>query len=124
MKFCPTHNRPLVPSTTKYGKRWSCTSPGCTVACWDGSTSTPADAETRAARIRFHAMFDPLWKNGDMFASPDGGGKQRRRNAAYAWLASVLGIRRADAHGGMFTREQCLRACEHIEAIQYEDATR
>lgn len=125
MKTCPSHNRPLVSMNTRYGLRWGCTIPGCTVACWEGSTSTPADEPTRKARMRFHAMFDPLWqRNGrrkGVFRHGCGPGDARRR--AYGWLAKSMDIDGRSCHGGMFTREQCLRACELIEALLAEEAT-
>jgi hypothetical protein len=43
---------------------------------------TPADAETRAARGRAHAAFDPLWKDKHF----------ETRGAAYRWLAAAMGV--------------------------------
>lgn len=113
---CQNHGIALVSSNTKYGRRWQCPVPGCTVACWGGSTSTPADGETRRARMRFHAMFDPLWKRGGVFRK--GCGPGRARYLAYGWLARSMGLPREVVHGGMFTLEQCLRACEIIETME------
>lgn len=103
---CPDHRVELVPSTTKYGTRFGCQVPDCTVVCWDGKTSTPATAETRALRHRCHEIFDPSWRDRTRFPS---------RNAAYRWLAKVMGLSRDDAHIGMFDREQCLRLIGILE---------
>ncbi|KKK70910.1 hypothetical protein LCGC14_2919230 [marine sediment metagenome] len=50
-KVCPIHKCKLVGSYTIYGLRFECPEVGCTVVCWSGSTSTPADYETRSMRI-------------------------------------------------------------------------
>ena len=42
---------------------------------------TPADAETRAARMLAHEAFDPLWQRGPF----------KSRGAAYRWLAERMG---------------------------------
>ncbi len=64
IKICPEHNCLLESHKTQFGVRFQCPMAGCTVACWDGSTSTPADYETRQARIAAHDPFDYLWKSG------------------------------------------------------------
>ena len=69
------------------------------MACWNGSTSTPADAETRALRHQCHAAFDPLWRRGVW-----------RRGNLYGVLASRLGIPAEDMHFGLFSSTMCLRA--------------
>jgi hypothetical protein len=46
---CPLHGQ-MSSAMTQWGLRWQCSAPGCTVACWDGSTSSPADNETRKLR--------------------------------------------------------------------------
>ena len=96
--LCPNHKTAMGKDKTKYGWRWQCQAPNCTVACWDGGTSTPADCETREARHRCHLAFDPLWKNKSKF---------KNRNQAYSWLQRVMGLNRAEAHIGMFDLEQC-----------------
>lgn len=85
---------------TRYGGLFRCTEPGCTMQCWDGPTSTPADKETRQARIRAHEVFDRVWKSGLM-----------RRRQAYAWLDDVLCKPIGGAHIGMAT----IRECQKIE---------
>jgi hypothetical protein len=103
IKLCPNHSVPLRLETTAYGGRWQCTVSGCDVACWDGSTSTPADGETRRVRHETHQLFDPIWQKPGVFPGKRG----LRRKQAYRWLAETMGLTRDDAHIGMFSREQC-----------------
>lgn len=62
---------------------------------------TPADSETKEARILAHDVFDPLWKSGKM-----------ERSGAYLWLAGEMGIPFGDCHIGQFTKEQCERVIQ------------
>jgi len=97
---CPEHGCRLVRSVTKHGPRYDCPADGCTVRCWGGSTSTPADQDTRDARMKAHAAFDAL---------------PMPRSKRYRWLAQVMGLDQKHAHIGMFTRDQCetvIAACE------------
>lgn len=55
-KKCPEHDLELKPQVTSHGIRWECPEVFCSVAMWDGPTSTPADYETR------QAMSDPIKK--------------------------------------------------------------
>lgn len=96
--LCPIHRTQLTALETKYGTRFQCPELGCTVACWDGETSTPADAETRQERHRTHAVFDALWR---------GPQRRMRRYEAYRWLEKVLGRPHKTAHIGMCTAEEC-----------------
>lgn len=93
---CPVHG-PMAASDTRYGVRWSCAAPDCTVACWGGDTSTPAGDHTRSLRHKCHMLFDPLWKNKTRFQS---------RGQAYKWLARLIGTDGA-AHIGQFNAAQC-----------------
>lgn len=95
---CYIHDKPLIRSNTKYGGRWQCQENGCSVACWEGSTSTPADQSTRDARHACHQAFDPLWKRKSVFKS---------RGSAYRWLGEVMKLDVVNAHIGMFSLEQC-----------------
>ncbi len=58
--------------------------------------SVPGDAATRAARIRAHEAFDPLWKGGEL-----------TRRQAYGWLAKAMG--RSPIHIGELGAEDCER---------------
>lgn len=121
-RTCPIHNSPLVHSRTKYGGRWDCTEPGCTVCCWAGSTSTPADQETRTLRNQCHRLFDPEWREeiGAFAFNSEGersGGRSKRRWRAYSWLSRTLGVPPPKAHFGMFDAEQCRRALAAISKL-------
>lgn len=72
---------------------------GCTVVCWEGSTSTPADQETRQARSDAHELFDPLYE--------DEGGPFENEDEAYYWLQRKMGLTTEEAHIGKFSKEQC-----------------
>ena len=102
--LCPDHpTYMMVGTATRFGTRFSCPVDGCTVVAWSGSTSTPANKETRAARMAAHILFDPLWKQELKFKKRD------RRTSAYRWLASMMDVAFDDAHIGYFSEEQCSR---------------
>lgn len=103
---CPTHDVALTATDTRYGVRHGCPVNGCTVVCWDGSTSTPADQETRDLRHACHDAFDPLWKRRERF---------KHRAQAYVWLQSVMGLPASEAHVGMFDAEQCRKLLAAIK---------
>lgn len=88
------------------------------VACeaWVGchaGTLTPlgrlAKKDLRDAKVRAHAVFDPLWK---LKHARENISKGHARRAAYRWLAQQLGIEPAKCHIGMFDVETCLRVVE------------
>lgn len=94
---CPTHNVRMDYTATRYGPRYDCPVKDCTVALWgDSDTATPADYETRQARLEAHDFFDSLWRCGRF-----------KRKALYAKLAGYLGLKTKDTHIGLFTKEQC-----------------
>lgn len=102
---CPTHNSPMHRNKSRYGYYYKCGVAGCDVACGSGETSTPADKKTRHARMRAHAMFDPLWKQKKAF---------KFRGDAYRWLQEVMQVEPSKNHIGMFTFEQCEQLCGMI----------
>ena len=105
-RHCPKHGVSLYVCMTRYGKRFSCPEPGCTVVCWGGSTSTPADQETRDKRHEAHQLFDPMWQGPNTLMS---------RKEAYKWLRDVMMMGQKDCHIGMFNIEQCekvIAACK------------
>jgi hypothetical protein len=114
MTKCPIHDVPLTGSRTEFGNRWSCPRAGCTVVWWGRRDTTPADAHTRAARIRAHAAFDTLWKPG-----PE---RLMGRNRAYRWLQETLGMEAAEAHIGLFSLELCERVIEAVRQLRTEHA--
>lgn len=58
-----------------------------------------AKADLRAAKVRAHAAFDPLWKF-KFYES---------RKAAYAWLSEKMGIPKSECHIGMFDLDLCAK---------------
>lgn len=62
---------------------------------------TLADACLRRARIRLHALLDPLWKGGSM-----------KRRQSYHLLASLMNIPKQDAHVSQFDLAQCYFALQ------------
>ncbi len=60
---------------------------------------TMANKATRAARKMAHQAFDPLWEQRGI-----------DRGAAYAWLASMMGIDAKNCHIGWFDVVQCQAA--------------
>lgn len=107
---CPFHGPTMSACLTRFGIRNQCRVHGCTVACWPGSTSTPADNETRDLRRQCHALFDPLWKPGPrrIFQS---------RGQAYAALKALMGTTNSRTHIGMFDANQCRKLLAEITAI-------
>lgn len=97
--ICPQHKTPMTHGYTQWGGRYQCGVDGCTYACWSGSTSTPANEETRKLRHECHNLFDPLWRGPQK--------KFKSRNAAYRWMQSQLNIPKALCHIGMFDQPRC-----------------
>ena len=87
------------------GKRfWMCEPCGAYVGCHPNSArplGRLANAELRAAKMRAHSIFDPLWRNGS-----------RNRTEAYQWLAGKLGIKVKHCHIGMFDIETCRKVID------------
>lgn len=75
---------------------------------------TPATHETRRARMRAHAAFDPLWKT-----------KRMSRARAYAWLAEAM--ERREVHMGEMDVWECelvIRLVrQHYPDLERTDAT-
>jgi hypothetical protein len=72
----------------------------------DGTpSSTPADAETKAARNRAHEAFDALWKTDRL-----------SRHGAYRWMQRKMGMTRDEAHIGFFDVAQCEQLIGLLEA--------
>jgi len=104
---CTIHKtEKLFPTKTRFGVRYSCPVKGCTIALWDGSTSTPADYQTRQARVRAHNAFDALWKSGTL-----------TRHNAYTKLAAYLKLPKRKVHIGRFNQQQCNQAIDFSKII-------
>ena len=105
---CPEHNRKLLPKKTRYGVRYSCPVEDCTVVCWDGGTSTAANFETRQARMRAHAAFDPIFKSNGL-----------TKGKAYKMLSEFMGLSQKETHIGHFNIEQCEKVIDFCK--QYKE---
>ena len=83
-----------------YNKKfWQCKECDAYVGCHP-NTDKPlgrlANAELRQVKMKAHAIFDPIWKKGDM-----------KRTEAYKWLAAMLNIKYSECHIGMFNVKTC-----------------
>ena len=92
---CRKHLTILQGKPTRYGRRYSC--PCCTVVWWGDARVTPADKETRDARMATHALLDPLWQE-----------KPYHREWLYKTIAQALGIPKKKAHIGLMNIKECL----------------
>lgn len=102
---CPIHGTILYSQSTKFGMRYACAVEGCTVVGWDGPTSTPADQETRDARLVAHVAFDGLWRRPDQLMP---------RSEAYRRLSEFMKLPSDMAHIGMFDKADCKRVTEFL----------
>lgn len=105
---CGDCGAPMVLLRGRYGKFYGCSRyPECrgrhgAHLATGKPLGIPADAATRAARIRAHESFDLLWK---------GPVPQMRRGAAYAWLTMKM-ARPDHIHIGELNLEECQRVVE------------
>ena len=76
---------------------------------------SPAGSELRKMRMECHAHFDALWRR-KAELSGEKTGEIRKR--AYAWLRSVVGCSKAEAHIGMFTPRECRFLLEGIAELR------
>lgn len=118
----------MVERRSRWGPYLTCPNwPDCDVTASlhaDGRIKgTPADAETRAARIAAHQAFDILWQQADartdVWKVPEPERtraiRQVRRAARrreYKWLAKQLGIPVEECHIGFFDIETCRKVEE------------
>ncbi len=105
---CPYCGKPapLVPDTEVYRRSYGksiylCRRCDAYVGCHDG-TCVPlgrmANKELRTAKRQAHAVFDRIWKSGEM-----------TRHEAYKWLSEALGLPIKNTHIGEFDVEDCHR---------------
>jgi len=66
-----------------------------------------ANAELREIRRKAHALFDPLWKKGEM-----------TRGEAYGWLSRSLGITREETHIGNFDVAMCQETINAVTELK------
>lgn len=74
---------------------------------------TIPDAQTKAMRIKLHAIIDPLWKNQDR-------AKRKARGSVYGWLQRIMGMTSEECHIGNFDADTCLKAMVMIRENPYE----
>jgi hypothetical protein len=82
-----------------YGVRAAC----CGLWSWNGKPLV--DGETHVARIRAHAAFDPLWKNG-LF----------KRGEGYRRLARAMGLTQEQCHISTMDRRNALRVVDIVRS--------
>lgn len=95
---------------SKYGLFYGCASfPNCeaTVGAHQATgrpLGTPADKETKQARIDAHEWFDKLWGKGEGIPESF---EPMRRGQAYAWLRHRMNLGKDECHIGLFSKVQC-----------------
>lgn len=97
-----------------YGPVWACEPCGAWVGVHENSpTCKPlgrlSDARLRAAKIKAHAAFDPVWKRR---VDEKHESRNKARHWAYKWLADEVGLTVNQCHIGMFDVELCERVVE------------
>jgi ssDNA-binding Zn-finger/Zn-ribbon topoisomerase 1 len=106
---CPECSAPMVRRTSRWGRFYGCSRwPACNTthgAHPDGRPlGVPANAATRAARVRAHAAFDALAK-----------ARGWTRGEAYRWLAARLYLDRRECHIARFDAARCAFVVELCE---------
>lgn len=108
--ICPFCGDKLIWKESRYGGFYGCASWARTrcrgsVGCHPGTKiplGTPADAETKALRIKAHDLFDNMWKTEGM-----------SRKAAYEWLADAMGV--DEAHIGWMNKSDLEKLIEILK---------
>ena len=119
---------------------WRCRC-GATVGCHKGTTvalGRPADAGTRSARQKLHALLDPLWRDAPFRPSnaarlqaaeacgrrtaEEAAVRREARNATYRLLAAGLGIDAAHCHVAMFDLGRCRAAWRVLRSADHPGA--
>lgn len=65
---------------------------------------TPANKDTKKARIRAHSVFDQIWQQKLV----------KSRGGAYNWMRQVMGLSHSQAHIGEFDADQCEKLVELV----------
>lgn len=127
--LCPYCDKPaeLTDSAEIYGKSygnvWLCQPCDARVGTHpDGRpVGTLAKPELRELRKRFHAAFDPLWKEQEVPSTLTGRKRKRfvykLRERCYKELAKRLKMTVADVHGGHLTESTAPRALAAVEEM-------
>ena len=93
--ICPVCQQPAKITATKYGPLSQC----CGMRSWD--LKPLAAPNTLAARVRAHAAFDPLWKDGRM-----------SRGEAYRRLAIAMNMTLEQCHISLMGEREADRVVE------------
>lgn len=104
-KVCPEHQLMMITSNTRYGVRRDCPNRDCDYVGWNGNT--PANKQTRFARILAHETFDRIWRAGIL-----------PRSRAYKSLAVYLNKTQGQTHIAKFSFAEChkvLNFCEELD---------
>lgn len=92
----------------RHKRAWKCPlCPDSHVGCHrdtDEALGRPAGPDLRRSRMATHAVLDPLWKNRDATRTV------ASRSTVYGFLRHALGLKRADAHVGLFDETRCAQA--------------
>lgn len=73
------------------------------------------DAQTKAMRVKLHAIVDPLWQN-QAYTS-----RRKARGQVYGYLQKIMRMTAEDCHIGNFSAEMCLKAMVAISETPYEE---
>lgn len=117
---CPECGKKLILKDGKFGIFYGCETwheTGCKGAhnCHKDTAEPhgrPADQATRDKRKEAHAIFDKLWAGGGM-----------RRDSAYGWMRTQLGLSEEEGHIGMMDIPMCDRLIQLVRR-QLGDVTR
>lgn len=111
---CPECQSPMVLRRSKYksGAFYACEKyPKCSGTHSAHSSGaplgTPANKETKLARMRAHTEFDKLWKE-----------KGLSRRQAYFKLQAIMHMNDEEAHIAKFTKEDCETLLERLRLIR------
>ena len=111
--YCGECGAPMVLRESRYGPFYGCSRfPECRGSHGAHRDTgkplgTPADRETKKARIEAHRAFDALWRS-----------RKMTRTQAYQWMREAMGLDKDGAHIGLFTKEQCVRLVALIQVAQ------
>lgn len=75
---------------------------------------TIVNAETKALRMRVHALIDPLWRE-----ARNGRSRSRNRGSVYGWMRRIMDFKERPFHVGELSKAECLVALEMIEKNPY-----
>jgi len=115
MKCPECFNGTLVLKHSKWGMFYGCNRfPSCTAthSCHQETgkpMGIPADKETKSWRMKAHEAFDEVWKK-----------KLNKRQLAYLWLRTAMGMSREDCHIGRFDITFCKKVIEICKDIEDE----